>query len=57
MTVQQVEDYVIEHTPFTSSHYNRGALVPMEKAGKIEVVESGRKRKFTFPAGTKIRFL
>jgi three-Cys-motif partner protein len=57
ISVEQVRDFVIEHTPYASNHFNRPALSPMEKDALIEVVESSRKKKCTFPAGTRIRFL
>jgi three-Cys-motif partner protein len=57
VSVEVVVAYVVELTPYASNHYNRNALSPMEKEGLIEVVSSTRKRRYSFPPGTKIRFL
>ena len=56
LSVKSVEDFVIEHTPYTSRQYNRAALNPMEREGLIEVLDDERKRPYTFPKGTKIYF-
>lgn len=57
VTVEAIERFVIERTPYASNHYKRPALSPMEKAGLIEVVDDTRTRRYSFPPGTNIRFL
>ena len=39
-----------------SPHLRRWALRPLEDAGELDVVESSRRRKGDYPAGTKLRF-
>ncbi|MEV4762550.1 three-Cys-motif partner protein TcmP [Micromonospora chokoriensis] len=57
VSVAEIEEYTLINTPYSASHWNRLALNPLEKAGKIEVVSSTRKKRFTFPPGTVVRFL
>jgi three-Cys-motif partner protein len=52
---ESVREYVLADTPYADTHWNRGALVPLEKEGRIEVVTS-RAKRYTFPPGTRIRF-
>jgi three-Cys-motif partner protein len=54
--IEEIERFVqSDKTPFHSGHLKRGALVPMETDGRIQVDESSRKRKNTYPPGTRIR--
>lgn len=55
-TVDEVERFVVVETPFAHTHYKRKVLTPLEKKGAIEVVDSPRKRRYSFPDGTVIRF-
>jgi hypothetical protein len=43
-------------TAFLDSHIRRPILTPGEKAGRIEVLTS-RKRNYTYPPGTVLRFV
>lgn len=56
VSVGRVEEFVLEETIYGASHYNRLVLAPLEREGVIEVVRSTRKIRFTFPAGTVMRF-
>lgn len=56
VTVEAVEEFVIVDTSFGPSHWNRGALKPLEVDERIVVTESPRKRRYSYPPGTKIRF-
>jgi three-Cys-motif partner protein len=56
--IQRVIEFVgSDKTDYHTGHVKRGALVPMEVAGEIEVDETTRKRKRSYPAGTKLRFI
>lgn len=55
-TVEEIELFVVTETPFMESHFKRQILVPMEKASGLDVVETPRKKRFTYPPGTAIRF-
>ena len=52
VSVNEVEKFVLVETPFAASHYNQQILKPLEDEGLIEVVESTRTRRGTFPPGT-----
>jgi three-Cys-motif partner protein len=54
--VSEVEEFTLTQTPYSASHYNRPVLSPLEKEGAIEVLSSPRKKRYTFPDGTVIRF-
>jgi three-Cys-motif partner protein len=58
VTVQEIEDFVIEHTAYSSSHYRR-VLKLMEQNGELEVVNPPSKRKIgTYrDMSIKLRFL
>lgn len=55
--VEDIDDFVLVHTPFIN--FKRPVLMPLEKASppEIEVIHSSRKKKHSYPDGTKIRFL
>lgn len=56
--IEDVKDFVSsDRTDFHTGHLKMKALVSMEAEGLIEVDENTRKRKRTFPDGTKLRFL
>jgi three-Cys-motif partner protein len=58
ISIGGVEEFVAsDRTDFHTGQLRRGALVPMEESGQIEVKQSSRKRKKTFPKGTLLRFL
>lgn len=56
VSVEAVEQFVVEETKFLPTHYKRNVLVPLEKGGQIRIPESPRKRDFSHPDGTKIAF-
>ena len=54
--VEEIEEYVLARTSFLASHYKKQVLDPLERQGQIEVIASPRKRRFTYPNGTVIKF-
>ncbi len=57
VTIDQIEEYVAsDDTDYYSGQLRKGALVPMEKAGVLEVDEGSRKKRRTYPPGTVLRF-
>ncbi len=54
--VERVERFVVEETPFLDTHYKKNVLAPLERAGHLTVVSSPRKRDFSYPPGTILRF-
>lgn len=57
-TIDQVREFVgSDQTDFHKGHLRKHALVPMEDQGLIEVDPKTRKKKHTYPSGTKLRFL
>lgn len=58
ITIKAVEDFVAsDKTDYYTSQIRKNALVPMEDAGAMEIDPGTRKRKRTYPDGTKLRFL
>lgn len=56
VTIEEIERYVkSDKTVFHKGQLKRGALVPMEVDERIEVDESTRNRRRTYPPETKIR--
>jgi hypothetical protein len=55
--VEEIEDFVLVDTAFRETHFRRQILIPMEKSGELETVASPRKKTFTYPPGTLIRFV
>lgn len=56
VSIEEIEVFAqSDKTPFHTGQLKRKALVPLEVAGRIEVDESSRKRKFTYPTGTRIK--
>lgn len=57
-TIDQVVEFVgSDETDFHTGHLRKNALVPMEDQGLIEVDPDTRKKKHTYPADTKLRFI
>jgi three-Cys-motif partner protein len=56
VTVDKVEDFVNDETRFLPTQYKRNVLVPLEKAGLLTVDETTRKKRRTYPSGTKLTF-
>lgn len=58
LPIDRVEEFVgSDRTDYHLRQLRKGALVPLEEAGELEVDASTRKRKHTYPAGTRIRFV
>ena len=58
VTIEEVSEFVAsDRTDFHTGQLRKGALIPMEESAEIEVKESTRKRKKSFPEGTLLRFL
>lgn len=57
VAVDAVEEFVLVSTPFLDTHYRRQVLAPMERDGEVQILRSPRKRRFSYPSGTVIRFL
>jgi three-Cys-motif partner protein len=55
VSVEEVEEFVIVGTPFGPSHFKKGALKVLEEDDLLTVT-SVRKRRLTYPAGTRIQF-
>ena len=56
-TVADINRFVLVDTPYRETHWNRKVMVPLEREGRVEVVTSPRKRAYSFPNGTVVRFL
>ena len=53
-----VEDFVkTDKTVYHTGHLKQLTLIPMEDEGQIEVDPNTRKRKKTFPKGTRLQFI
>ena len=52
-TVEEIAAFTLVETDYSASHYNRGVLAPLEKE---KVISSERKKSYTFPPGTVVRF-
>jgi hypothetical protein len=46
-----------DKTDYHTGQLRKGALIPLELAGKIEIKEGTRKKKNSYPDGTQLRFL
>jgi three-Cys-motif partner protein len=56
--IEDVEQFVMsDRTDFHKGQLKRKTLAPMEKAGRIKVDETTRKRKGSFPEGALLRFV
>lgn len=56
VAVEAIERFVIEETDYKTTHYKKQVLKVLEDEGLI-VCESERRRRGTYPKGTKLRFL
>lgn len=54
--VAQIHEYVVSETPYAGGHWNRKVLKPLEEEGIIEVASSPRKKRYSFPEGTRVKF-
>jgi hypothetical protein len=58
LPIDRIEEFVVsDRTDYYLGQLRKGALVPMEDNGQLEVDKATRKRKHTYPAGTQIRFV
>lgn len=57
-SIEEAEDFTLCETPFRhDAHLKRKTLAPAEGDDRLEVVESSRKQKNSYPAGTRMRFV
>ncbi|MDP3950535.1 three-Cys-motif partner protein TcmP [Microbacterium sp.] len=58
-TIETIEQFVVEHTPFLKTHVKTRTLKPLEEEGRITVAPArGKSRRGgTFPPGTRITFV
>jgi len=57
VSIQDVSDFVAsDQTDYHTGQVKRNALIPMEESNEIEVDPDSRKRKRTYPDGTRLRF-
>lgn len=56
VTVGELERFVAETDRYISTDLRTRTLVPMEREGLIRVDESTRRRRYTYPRGTKVIF-
>jgi len=55
-SVQQIEDFVAsDKTDYLPSHIRKNALIPMARAGELEVDENTRSKRGTFPKTARVR--
>ena len=56
-TVDQAEHHALTETRYLDEgHLRQWALIPLQEAQQLEVVESTRRRRTDFPKGTVLRF-
>jgi three-Cys-motif partner protein len=56
-TIEQADEFTLVDTPYIPSHVRKRTLKPLEEADKLEIVTAkDRRKRFTYPAGTKVRF-
>ena len=54
--IQQIEEFVAsDRTDYHTGQLRKHVLIPMEESGEIEIAEGTRKRKKTYPEGTRLR--
>lgn len=57
VTIEAIEEFIgSDQTDYTTTQLKTMTLVPMEKTGAIEVDPASRKKRSTYPPGTRIRF-
>ena len=58
VSISDIQDFICsDRSDYHSGHLKRSGLRPMENSGQIEVKESSRRKKLTYPPGTLIRFI
>ena len=57
ISIERLQEWVIEETEFLPKHLKRPVLAPMEDAGELSVVSPApKRRKGTFSDGTILKF-
>jgi three-Cys-motif partner protein len=57
-SIEEAERWTLLHTRFLDSpHLRQNALIPLQAAGKLQVIETTRRREIDFPPGTTMRFV
>lgn len=57
VSIEEIDRYVLEETPFRVAGYKEKVLVPMEDASEISIIAGGMKRRrHTYPEGVRIHF-
>lgn len=54
-TIEEAVDYTLTETPFIPSHVKKRTLKPLEEDDMLKVL-SERRRRLTYPSGTRMRF-
>ena len=57
VTIEEIEEFVWKETPYVFQNVKASIIKPLEEEGRIIVDSSPRKRRFTYPADTVIRFM
>jgi hypothetical protein len=55
-TIDDAERFALVSTPFLPTHIRKAVLVPAETQDELEVL-TGRKKRNTYPKGTRMRFV
>ena len=56
--IREVEELVAsDQTDYYTGQLRRGALIPMEDDGELAVEATPKRKKHTYPDGTRLRFL
>ncbi len=57
VSIEEIDRYVLEETPFRVAGYKEKVLVPMEDASEISIIAGSKRRKrHTYPDGVRIHF-
>ena len=56
-SIQDAELFALVETPYLGKHLRKPILKPLEEDDKLEVIESPRKKRWTYPDGTVMRFV
>ncbi len=55
--IEKIEEFVAsDRTDYHKGQLRKQGLIPMEESGEIEIQEGTRKKKKTYPPGTRLRF-
>ena len=55
VSIEEIEEFVIESTPFLIKHIRKPILIPMENSYDISILS--QRRKNSYPEGCKIKFI